>query len=67
MSNTEELRAVDENHLWYKGKQFISLGRFLEVKRENIKEIELLNDEVSNLKKENEAYECLLFKNKKGN
>lgn len=56
----KELRVHDENHIWYKGKQFVSLNRFIELKTNQLNEMELLEDEIDRLNKENEAYKVLL-------
>lgn len=55
-----EIRIIDEDHLWYKGMQYISLKRFAKFKNDQIDEMSLLNKEVENLTKENEAYKTLL-------
>lgn len=45
----------DGDHLWIRGRQFISLERFLTVKRDQNVETRLLADRVKELTEENEA------------
>lgn len=42
------------------GKQYISLNRFIELKTNQLNEMEILEDEIDRLNKENEAYKILL-------
>lgn len=56
----EEIIVHDSNHIWYKGVQYISLKRFIELKRNELNEMEKLEDEIIRLKRENEAYKILL-------
>lgn len=50
----------DGEHLWIGAKQFVSLNRFLEVKKDQNKETKLLQEEVERLTKENDALKVLL-------
>lgn len=61
----EKVRETDEQHIWYKGKQFIRLDRFLELKTDLSSEMDILGDEIDRLNEENEALKTLL-KNKGG-
>lgn len=49
-----------KNHVWIDSKQFISLERFIELKNDTLVELKLLQEEVSRLRGENEAYKVLL-------
>ena len=56
----EEIKIVDNNHIWYKGRQFVSLNRFIELKTNQLNEMEILEQEIDRLNKENESYRNLL-------
>ena len=56
----ENFRIADENHIWYNGKQYISLNRVSAIENKKIEETKLLNEEVERLTRENEAYKVLL-------
>lgn len=62
----EEMKKVtmdsDKKHAWIDGHQYVSLDRFLEVKRDSAIETRLLNDRMKELLEENEAYKVLLRK-----
>lgn len=61
MEQTVKVRFhEDGEHLWIGGKQFVSLNRFLEVKKDQNKETKLLQEEVERLTKENDALKVLL-------
>lgn len=49
-----------KEHAWIDGHQYVSLDRFLEVKRDSVIETRLLNDRMKELLEENEAYKVLL-------
>lgn len=51
-----------KEHAWIDGHQYVSLDRFLEVKRDSAIETRLLNDRMKELLEENEAYKVLLRK-----
>lgn len=55
-----EIEIQDENHIWYKGKQYVSLKRVIEIKTNELNEMEILEEEIDRLNKENEAYKVLL-------
>lgn len=63
---SEEMMKVnmheDGEHLWIKGKQFVSLERFAEVKKCGAKELQLSEQKVKELTEENEALKVLLKK-----
>lgn len=62
----EEMKKVSfdksKEHAWIDGRQYVSLDRFLEVKRDSAIETRLLNDRMKGLLEENEAYKVLLRK-----
>lgn len=58
----EDVKYVDEHHLWYKGRQFISLDRFSQLRWDASKEMMLLINQVDELTKENNALKVLLKK-----
>lgn len=62
----EEMKKVtmdsDKKHAWIDGHQYVSLDRFLEVKRDSAIETRLLNEQMKELLEENEAYKVLLRK-----
>ena len=61
MEQTVKVRFhEDGEHLWIGSKQFVSLNRFLEVKKDQNKETKLLQEEVERLTKENDALKVLL-------
>ena len=61
MEQTVKVRFhEDGDHLWIGAKQFISLNRFLEVKKDQNKETKLLQEEVERLTKENVALRVLV-------
>ena len=51
----KEIKEIDEKHIWYKGKQYISLDRFIELKTNQLNEMEILEDEIDRLNKINNA------------
>ena len=57
------IRVADEKHIWYEGRQYIRLDRFIELKTNQLNEMEILNDEIERLNEENNALK-VLFKNK---
>ena len=62
MSEEKNIKVnfADEDHIWIDGNQFISLNRFLNVKKDSSKELRLLNEKNIELTKENEAMKVLL-------
>lgn len=50
----------DEDHCWISGRQFVSLHKTNRVRVELYNEVELLNNRIKVLTKENEAYKVLL-------
>ena len=62
MKVKEEINIADDNHIWFRGKQYISLSRFNELKKAEVEEIDLLNQKVDELTEENEAYRKILKK-----
>ena len=62
MSNDETVlaRVADEHHIWAKGRQFISLERFMELNNKTNDEMKKLNEEVKRLSIENDALRVLL-------
>lgn len=59
IKNTK-VEFVDEDHIWVNNRQFISLKRFGEAKKDTVNEIKLLNDKNKKLAEENEALKVLL-------
>lgn len=53
---------MDEKHIWYNGKQFIRLDRFIELQTDQLNEIEILNEQLEKLHAENNALRLLLEK-----
>lgn len=62
MKIREEIEIADNDHIWLRGKQYISLSRFNELKKTEVEEIDLLNQKVDELTEENEAYRKILKK-----
>lgn len=56
------VEIADEDHIFVNNKQFVSLKRFGEAKKDMIEEVKLLNDKNEELAKENEALKILLKK-----
>ncbi|MBO5828765.1 MAG: hypothetical protein J6R59_10010 [Paludibacteraceae bacterium] len=54
------VEIVDEDHIWVNNRQFISLKRFGEAKKDVANEIKLLADKNKELAEENEALKVLL-------
>lgn len=54
------VKEHDENHIWYRGKQFISLKRFNELKTDQLNEMKILENEIDRLREENNAYKVLI-------
>lgn len=57
---TVTVEIVDEDHVWVDGKQFISLNRFYENKKEVADEMLLLNNKVKELTEKVEALKVLV-------
>lgn len=53
-------RIADEHHIWIKGRQFVSLERFIELTSKTNDEMKKLADEVKKLTIENDALRVLL-------
>ena len=51
---------LDDDHVFIDGRQFISLKRVNAIRADLESEMEVLNDEVYRLEKENDAYRVLL-------
>ena len=62
MSEVKNMRVeiVDEDHIWVNNKQYISLKRFGEVKKDVTNEMKLIADKNKELAEENEALKVLL-------
>ena len=60
MSKTSELHEVDKDHIWYNGRQYISLQRLNEIENKQSQEMKLLTEKVEELTEENKSFECLL-------
>lgn len=60
MNKTDELQIVDKDHIWYNGKQYISLQRLNEIENRQLQETKLLTEKVEKLTEENKSFECLL-------
>ena len=62
MSEVKNMRVeiVDEDHIWVNNKQYISLKRFGEAKKDVANEIKLLAAKNKELAEENEALKVLL-------
>lgn len=56
----KEVGISDEDHIWIDGKQFISLRRFIDLRTDQLNEMDILSDEIDRLYRENEAYKNLL-------
>ena len=56
----EKIRVIDDNHIYYEGRQFVSLQRFYELKNSELQEMKLLNERVEELTEENKSFETLL-------
>lgn len=56
----DELQVVDKDHIWYNGKQYISLQRLNEIENRQLQETKLLTEKVEKLTEENKSFECLL-------
>lgn len=54
------VRICDEYHVYINGRQFVSLNRLAEIKRDHGKEMKLLQEENARLDKENKALRVLL-------
>jgi hypothetical protein len=54
------VKIVDEDHIWVNGKQYVSLKRFGEARKEVAEEIKLAADNNKELAEENEALKVLL-------
>lgn len=55
-----KVQIVDDDHIWVNNRQFISLSRFLESKKEIAEETKLITDKNAELAEENEALKILL-------
>lgn len=55
-----KVEIVDEDHIFVNNKQFVSLKRFSDAKKDMANEVKLLNDKNKELAEENEALEILL-------
>lgn len=63
VQNASDIISVkDEDHIWFNGKQFVSLHRFIEMKNSELKELMILQDKVLELQDQVEAYKVLLNK-----
>ena len=56
----EEINVIDNDHIYYKGQQFVSLQRFYELKNSELQEMKLLNKRIEELTEENKSFETLL-------
>lgn len=54
------VKIVDEDHIWVDNKQYVSLKRFGEARKEVAEEIKLAADKNKELAEENEALKVLL-------
>lgn len=54
------VKIVDDDHIWVNNRQYISLKRFGEAKKDVANEIKLLVDKNKELAEENEALKVLL-------
>ena len=61
----DELQVVDKDHIWYNGKQYISLQRLNEIENRQLQEMKLLTEKVEKLTEENKSFECLLRKQRR--
>jgi cell shape-determining protein MreC len=60
--NVKNVNVKDEDHIWYKGKQYISLRRFYERLQELLDEIKQLTERNEKLQEENDILTKLLFR-----
>lgn len=67
---TEKVEYIDSEHIYVNGIQWVSLNRFLKLKKEvtnqGCEETRLLQAKVTQLEKENQALATLLNLKKKG-
>lgn len=54
------IEIVDEDHIWVNNKQYISLKRFGDARKEVAKEMKLVDEKIKELAEENEALKLLL-------
>lgn len=54
------IEIYDKDHIWFEHRQFVSLERFMEVKKEMIDEAKCLMDKVKKLEEQNKALKTLL-------
>ena len=64
MSKAKNMRVeiIDDDHVFIDNKQFVSLGRFADAKKDMAKEVKILVDKNYELAEENEALKILLKK-----
>lgn len=62
MSEVKNMRVEikDEDHIWVDNKQYVSLKRFADAKKDMADEVRLLTDKNKELAEENEALKVLL-------
>ena len=56
----EKIRVIDDNYIYYEGRQFVSLQRFYELKNSELQEMKLLSERIEELTEENKSFETLL-------
>jgi hypothetical protein len=59
---TINVEFYDADHVWIKGRQFVSLKRFAEMRQDNLIEMKLLINKIDELTAENEALRALVKK-----
>lgn len=57
---TLTVEIYDDDHIWVKNRQYVSLERFLIAKKEMVDEVEALNDKLAKLRETTKALGTLL-------
>lgn len=60
MEKVLKVRFADDDHVWIEGRQFISLNRFAEARKEVSDELILLNNKVKELTEKLNAVKVLI-------
>lgn len=55
-----QVEIFNEDHIWIGGRQYVSLKRFAEARRDAAEEMQMLIDRNNELTEENEALKILL-------
>lgn len=57
---TLEVSFTDDDHVWVKGKQYVSLKRMFEIKEHDLKELKNMEELTERLLLENQALRTLI-------